>query len=255
VSLVVVLLIVIAAFAYFYVTSSATIGGLQSSTASLESQVASINSVTSEQESSILSLGGFASQQSSTIASLSGDISAQSSTITSLEATLSSQSSQIVGLNGQVGSLNGQVSNLQSQISAQDDEISTLQTELKSPTLSIWNRAQSMQPGYFLYEGVPDTFDYSDVWTSSSPITVYYLSVTQGTQYFNCGAASAITCVSGTYYYNGPTTSANDVFKLAEACGAYVAIYQPQSTSTTVTLYPNISITYNPAPALTGACA
>jgi hypothetical protein len=249
-----VVVILVAGFAYFYVSSSSTINNLQNSTASLgnqvsslNGQVASLNSVTSGQASSISSLNSVTAAQASSVTSLNGAVSSESSSAVSLQATVSA-------LNGHVASLNGQVGNLQNQVQNQSNLIATLRAELKAPSLKIWTVNVTIRAGYILYESVPDTFDYYDTWTSTGSITVYYLTVKQASQYLSCSTSPAINCVSGTYYDYGPTTSASDIFKQAEGCGAYVAIYQPSSSYTNVTIYPNVSVTYNPASSATGAC-
>jgi hypothetical protein len=236
-----VVVILAAGFAYFYVSSSSTINNLQSSTASLGNQVNSLNG-------QVVSLNSVTAAQASSMTSFSGAASSESSSVVSLQATVSA-------LNGQVASLNGQVGNLQNQVQNQSSLIATLRAKLKVPSLKIWTANVTIRAGYFLYESVPDTFDYYDTWTSTGSITVYYLTVKQVSQYLSCSTSPAINCVSGTYYNYGPTTSANDIFKQAEGCGAYVAIYQPSSSYTSVTIYPNVSVTYNPASSATGACA
>jgi hypothetical protein len=227
VSLTVVLLIVSATFAYYYETTSFTIGGLQRNTISLSGEADSLNSAKGALESSI----------------------------SSMQATVSSQSSLVGSLDAQVASLNGQVNDLQGQVDGQAAYISALLEQTRSPTLTIWSAPVTIQPGQFLYEGVPDTFDYSDNWASSSPVTVYYLTIDQAARYFNCTTPPRISCVNGIYSSSGPARNANDEFKLAEGCGAYVAIYQPSDDQSMVKMNPNVSVTYNPSSVSTGACA
>lgn len=249
-SLVAVVAILGAALGYLYVSSSSTISNLQSSTSSLGSQVSTL-------DGQIASLNSVTSVQSSSITSLDQAVSSESSSIVSLNGQVASLNGKIVSLNGQILSLNGQVSSLQSQVQTQNSEIATLQAQVNSPTLTIWNVPETIPAGgYLLVETVPDTFDYYDTWSAATnSVTVYYLTVSQAAQYLTCTSAPEINCVSGTWYYWGPSTSGNDVFKLAEGCGAYVALYQPSSPTTSVTFIPNVSITYNPATSYTGACA
>lgn len=127
-------------------------------------------------------------------------------------------------------------------------------SELQHPTLRIWTLSQPIDTKGLLH-GVPDTFDYYINYSSSVPVGVAVLNTNQFVQFANCPyavAASRLSCVMGNYASFPPTTSQNQIFTLAEGCGAYIAIYY---ASTSGTFYPNISIRYNPAPALTGLCA
>lgn len=226
VSVIVVLVLVAVGFGYTYVTTSAKISSLQSSTASLGAQVVSLDSITAEQQSSISSIGSITAEQQSSISFINSITAEQQSSISSIYVVFSEQASSIA----------------------------SLEAQLTTPTLTIWTASRNIPLDSVLYETVPDTFDYNDVWTSSSPVTVYYLTVKQASEFFSCTVTPVSSCVSGTYESFGPATSSNDVFRLAEGCGGYVAVYQP-SGKETVTFTPNISITYHPASTATGACA
>ena len=232
-----VIAILVLAFAYTYTTDNRAIGNL--------------NSATSRQASVI-------GAQSSTIEGMSSTIAAQGSTITSQSSVISSQSSQVSSLNGQVLSLDAKVAadqtsiaSLQSTIISDNAQIAQLEAQSNNPTLVIWNVQDTFGGGYFLFEGVPDTFDYQDSWTATAPVTVYYFSDTQFSDWYQGG--SSLSAVSGTYYSIGPSYSSSDTFTLAEGCGGYVAIYT--TTASSVTITPNVSVTYNPASSATGSCA
>jgi hypothetical protein len=98
---------------------------------------------------------------------------------------------------------------------------------------------------------VPDTFDYFVSFTSTVPITVYFFTLGQFVQYTVCNGD--ISCVSG-YYTSLPaaTSQSNAVFKLAEGCADYLAIYVASSTGT---MYPNISVKQGSGGIITGYCA
>ena len=171
------------------------------------------------------------------------------------QTVVSHLQSQLSNSESQTSNLQSQNQNLQSQVSADQSRISSLQSELASarynvthPKVIIWATPDNYTVGQYGLETVPDTFDYYDSWTSTVPITVYYLSNTQYVQFTNCG----FSCVTGKYYSIAPATSSNDVFTLAEGCGGYVAIYVPCASGT---IHPNIAVQYNPSPAATGVCA
>ena len=98
---------------------------------------------------------------------------------------------------------------------------------------------------------VPDTFDYFVSFTSTVPITVYFFTLGQFVQYTVCNGD--LTCVSG-YYASLPAAASqsNAVFKLAEGCADYVAIYVASSTGV---MYPNVSVKQGSGGVITGYCA
>jgi len=98
---------------------------------------------------------------------------------------------------------------------------------------------------------VPDTYDYFVSFTSTVSIRVYFFTLGQFVQYAVCNGD--ITCVSGSYAgLPAATSQSNAVFKLAEGCADYVAIYVASSTGI---MYPNISVKQNSAGFITGYCA
>lgn len=147
-------------------------------------------------------------------------------------------------------------------IQTTDSKINSLNQDLKNTaglTLAIWNTCNNKahagcSVGEVLYwqETVPDAFAYNDVWSSTTPIMVYYLTLAQFVQFSTCTTGINIGCVTGSYSSVGPTMQSNDTFTLAEGCGGYIAVYTATQTGL---IYPNVSITYKPASVATGTCA
>jgi cell division protein FtsL len=162
---------------------------------------------------------------------------------------LQSANNALQDANNQIDSLNNEVANLNSTMKA-------LEQASSNPTLGMWGKcgggsACPMSGGSWREGGVPDTFALQISFTSTVPVTVYILTLEQYVQFSNC--RGDISCVSGTYWYFGPSTSLQDgVFTLAEGCGDYVMIYKSLGDGM---IYPNVTITYNPAPEPTGVCA
>ncbi len=131
-------------------------------------------------------------------------------------------------------------------------------TSTPAPQFLVWNSCEGGPSAgcnvtglAWLEHGVPDTFDYFVSFTSTVPITVYFFTFGQLIQFAVCDGD--VNCVSGYYRLFSATTSLqNSVFKLAEGCGDYVAVYLPAGNGV---LYPDIRVTYNPAPYVTGYCA
>ncbi|HYB04436.1 MAG TPA: hypothetical protein VED17_08240 [Nitrososphaerales archaeon] len=167
-----------------------------------------------------------------------------SASVASLNQSLIEAGRNISSLQGLVASLKTQSSSLQKAVSVLQNNLAELQN--RSTTFAIWNVPVNVSAGYFLFETVPDTFDYHDNFSSSVPINVYYFNSTQYVQWFTHKT------ISGNYLNFSSTERQSDTFKLAEGCGGYVVIY---SFTTTGTIYPNVSATYNPASKPTGSCA
>lgn len=129
--------------------------------------------------------------------------------------------------------------------------------DAQPPYTVIWNACGgpssscNMTPNGWREGSVPDTFDYFVSFTSTVPITVYFFTLGQFVQYRVCNGD--ISCVSGAVAsFVGATSRSNAIFKLAEGCGDYVAIYV---ASLNGVMYPNVSVKQNAAPFITGYCA
>jgi hypothetical protein len=173
--------------------------------------------------------------------SLNANLTAQ---VASLNDSLAGDSQNISSLQGIVSSLKTQSSSLENTVAVLRNNITALQNH--TSTFVIWNVPVNVSSGYFLFETVPDTFDYHDNFSSSVPINVYYFNSSQFVQWYSHET------VSGNYVNYTGTKQQSDTFKLAEGCGGYIVIY---SFVTSGTIFPNVSATYNPAPRPTGSCA
>ena len=108
-----------------------------------------------------------------------------------------------------------------------------------------------MSPSGWREGTVPDTYDYFVSFTSNVSIAVYFLTMGQFVQFAVC--SGNLNCVSGAYAYIPPATSQqNAVFKLAEGCADYIAIYVSSASGV---MQPNVRITQNSAGYATGYCA
>jgi hypothetical protein len=98
---------------------------------------------------------------------------------------------------------------------------------------------------------IPDTYDYYVSFTSNVSITVYFFTLGQFVQFRVCNGD--VSCVSGFYDSMPATTSQQtNVFRLAEGCGDYVAIYVASANGI---MRPVVSVDQNPALSPTGYCA
>jgi len=162
-------------------------------------------------------------------------------------------------------SLTGRNQILQSQLNATQKELTTSQTQVNSlttelahPTLGIWNVPQNISgASFYLAAGVPDTFTYHLKLNSSGPMSASILSIHQFGDAVRCvetGRGSTNYCMHHSGSANGwlSTTSVNYDFHLAEGCAAYLLVI---TAAGTVTVTPDVSVTYNPASSATGACA
>lgn len=173
------------------------------------------------------------------------------------QATIRSLTSANESLTGRTQNLQDALTVTHNQLAASQSQVDSLSAELKHPTLGVWNvpakLSTSMQ---YLSSTVPDTFTYHLKLTSSGPISVSILSTSQFKDALQCvvnGRGTTYWCMTYstvTYGVFG-VTSVNHDFTLAEGCAAYLAII---TATGPVTITPDVSVTYNPAPGPTGAC-
>jgi hypothetical protein len=161
-------------------------------------------------------------------------------------------------LTGRSENLQTALTTTQTKLTASENQVSNLTAELAHPTLGIWNVPQTISGStYYLAAGIPDTFTYHLKLTASGPMSVSILTISQ--------FGDAVTCVQnrrGTTNYcmnhSGSAigwlnvTSVNYDFHLAEGCAAYLLVI---TSGSSVTVTPDVGVTYNPATAPTGSCA
>ena len=152
-----------------------------------------------------------------------------------------------------------QLKTSQANLTATLGELATTKAELEHPKLVLWNYPESIKgPDWYLAGGIPDTFTYHLQATSTGPMSVSILTFEQWAKAIECfdlGVGSTVNyCMhhSGTVLSWLSVTSVNNDFHLAEGCADYVAVF---TAATSVTVTPNVTVTYNPASSLTGACA
>lgn len=160
-------------------------------------------------------------------------------------------------LSSQNALLHGQLLTSQSNLTSAQQTIQGLRTQALHPTLGIWNVQQKIAgPDWYLAGGVPDTFTYHLVASSTGPMSVSILTFEQfaaGVQCVNNGVGNTNYCM----HHNGSAktwlnvTSVSYDFHLAEGCANYVVVF---TAARAVTVTPDVSVTYNPAPTFTGDC-
>jgi hypothetical protein len=161
-------------------------------------------------------------------------------------------------LTGRNQNLTDQLNSTSSNLTATLGELATTKAQLEHPQLVLWTLAQQLKgPDSYMAGGIPDTFTYHLQATSSGPMSVSILTLqnfAKAVQCVNNGAGSTNYCMhhSGAVRTWTGVTSVSYDFHLAEGCADYVAVF---TAATPVKVTPNVSVTYNPAPALTGVCA
>jgi len=177
---------------------------------------------------------------------------------TNNQAAIHSLTTANESLSGRNQNLSDQLNKVQTNLTATLGELATTQAELDHPHLTIWNVPQSLGgPSYYLAGGIPDTFTYHLMATSTGPMWVSILTLEQWAKAIECvdnGVAVTHYCMhhSGAFMTWENVTSVNYDFHLAEGCADYMSVFTAAST---VTVTPNVSVTYNPASSTTGACA
>jgi len=172
-----------------------------------------------------------------------------------MDRALTSQTEQLTGRNQ---NLQTALTTTETKLTASENQVSSLTAELEHPTLGIWNVPQAITgSSFYLAAGVPDTFTYHLKLTSSGPMSVSILSIHQFGDAVRCvetGVGTTNYCMhhSGSAIGWLNVTSVNYDFHLAEGCAAYLAVI---TSGSSVTVTPDVSVTYNPASAPTGSCA
>jgi len=162
-------------------------------------------------------------------------------------------------LQAQNKSVATQLATTQTNLTATLGELATVKAELEHPTLTIWNVSQVLKnPSWYLAGGIPDTFTYHLVATSTAPMTVSILTFEQWGKAVECidnGVGNTNYCMhhSGAEITWTNVTSVNYDFHKAEGCADYLSVFTTAGSNVTVT--PNVSVSYNPASTSTGACA
>jgi len=145
---------------------------------------------------------------------------------------------------------------LQADKARVDGELQASQTELKHPTLGIWNVSEAITgPDAYLSGGMPDTFTYHLKFTSDAPISVTYMTNKQFVAAIRCvenGSGNTHSCLSRAGHGWLDVTNLDVDIHEAEGCADYLVLF---TAARATTIHPSVSITYNPAPAATGACA
>ncbi len=178
---------------------------------------------------------------------------------TTFQKTAGQLSSDNQSLKSQNKAVEAQLVTTQTNLTATLAELATLRAQLEHPDLPIWNVPQhiSANKGY-LAGGAPDTFTYHLHATSTGPMSISILTLED--------FASALSCVHNGYgvtnwcmhHSTSPfktwvdVTAVNYDFHEAEGCADYVVVF---TSANDVTVTPNVSVTYNPAPKATGYCA
>jgi hypothetical protein len=142
----------------------------------------------------------------------------------------------------------------QGQLHGLQDQVSSTVGNLNNPHFVLWNSCGSggpdegcsLTPGYEYVGGVPDTFTYNLDFQATVPVTVRIMS----THDYVCWKAGY--CAAHWVWWQDRTNVTGAVFHDAEGCAGYLAVFSSDEAGI---LYPDVSITRNPAPTATGACA
>lgn len=174
------------------------------------------------------------------------------------QAAIRSLQTQNESLNGRNLILNDQLKSTQTNLTATLGELAKTKAQLEHPQLVTWNSPVKIKDNtVYLASGVPDTFTFHLQATATGPMSISILTIEEfaaGVQCVRNGVAVTNWCMhhSGVVYSWLGVTSVNFDFHAAEGCADYVAVFTAASA---VTVTPNVSVTYNPANAPTGACA
>ena len=161
-------------------------------------------------------------------------------------------------LGRQNASLSDQLRITQTDYTSAQQTIQDLRTQARHPSVGIWNVQQRIDNAdSYLAGGVPDTFTYHLHVTASGPMSVSILTFQQFADAVDCvrqGTGNTDYCMHHQPRTANTWLSVTRVdydFHLAEGCANYMVVF---TASSRVTVSPNVSVTYNPAPTFTGDC-
>jgi hypothetical protein len=145
---------------------------------------------------------------------------------------------------------------LQAAKTAVDQDLAATRTDLRHPTLSIWNvKASIAGSDAWLVGGMPDAFTYHLVFSSDAPVTVTYMTSRDFAAAIRCvelGNGNSHACLGAKGKgWHDVTTLDVDIHE-AEGCADYMVVF---TAAQAATVHPDVTVTYNPASAATGACA
>ena len=176
---------------------------------------------------------------------------------TNNQATIKLLTTQNEQLRGHGQLLQDELNRTNANLTATLGELASTKAELEHPTLTIWNVPQQIKgPTWWLVGGIPDMFTYHLHATSTGPMSVSILTLDDYAAAAQCiangGLANYCMHHSGSVVGWMNKTAVDYDFHLAEGCADYVSVF---TSSTTVTVHPNVSVTYAPSNSTTGACA
>jgi type II secretory pathway pseudopilin PulG len=148
-----------------------------------------------------------------------------------------------------------QVQQLQGQVNTLKAQARDLRSKAANPTLSIWNSCGgpcTVGPSEVRVGGVPDTFVFHVRYSATVPVSLYFFTFHQWSQYDADGCGFQLSCVQGKYDSYAASTSRDITFDKSTGCAGYVFVL---ASSRPGTISPDVEATYQPADHPTGVCA
>ena len=138
------------------------------------------------------------------------------------------------------------------QLRELEKKVSATVGDLDNPHFTLWSACEGsvkdgcpLTPGHEYVGAVPDTFTYHIAFRSTVPVTVWIMSTSD----FVCWETRL--CAWHGLGWEDRTRLDNGIFHQAEGCAGYIAVFFSNQAGT---LYPDVSVTRNPAKHTTGAC-
>lgn len=122
---------------------------------------------------------------------------------------------------------------------------------LTNNTIKVWTMDQNITPGNWIVYGLPDTFTSKIEINSSAPITAVLVSIYQFANFSNGKTYGN----EGIYTSTGSFNTISFSTTLPTGCSLYeLLIAGNPSINENITLYPNVSATFEPSSTLQGVC-
>jgi hypothetical protein len=177
-------------------------------------------------------------------------------------------------LHNRISGLSSQLTSTNSALATTQAQLDTARQEALHPTLGTWNIRSSIAPNSWRAGSVPDTFTFHLRFTADADVYFAFLTLAEYVRFNQCPSNvyaldSSVNrlsagCVNYWIFSNTPpkdragvyTAGANASFDFhqAEGCASWVLVLMPQKAGVTVTITPQVAVTYNPASKPTPPC-
>jgi uncharacterized coiled-coil protein SlyX len=222
IALVAIVIVLGAAFGFYYIQSSGTISSLNQTTSSQASEISSQSSEIASQTSQIASQATQLAADNAKITNLTSSVYNLQSEVTSLQAQVASDEARITSLVAKNNQANQTIASLNSQVTSLNTQISSLNGQITSDASQI----SSLQSQVASLQGITGLSEYKTLVTVQLFTTGTTGSVRLTSSVINYAGYIAITVTSASDYAN-EGWQVRDNYSSSVVSPTYVGIVMP----------------------------